>query len=105
MHWPVEQTLPPLHALPHAPQLSGSTSMRTQTPLHDDSPGPHWQAPSTQRVPPVQTTEHAPQFLRSVKTSTHEPAHALSPESQAPRHAPPLQTDPPEHALPQSPQF
>jgi hypothetical protein len=50
------------HANPHAPQLSPSDSVSTQTPLQLVNPAGQAHCPPTQAMPPEHALPHRPQF-------------------------------------------
>ena len=45
---PPEQTWPPWHVTPHAPQLAASLCTSTHAPPHSVRPAKHWQVPPPQ---------------------------------------------------------
>lgn len=72
---PPLQTIPPMHVLPHAPQLFGSTERSWQaadpaSALQRDSPGGHTQALLEQISVARHRLLQPPQFLASVAVST-----------------------------------
>jgi hypothetical protein len=106
-HAPCEQTSPIAQALPHAPQLAGSSCVSTQTL-------PHFSAPPLQERPhdpcehtcsAGQAVPQAPQFVGSSCVSTHLSPHLVVPPLHCVEHAPFAQACPAGHAAPQAPQF
>jgi hypothetical protein len=71
-HAPPEQISPVLQRCPHRPQLLGSLSVFTHTPLQHDWPGrqavlpPHRQYSSEQVSPGLHRSPQAPQLYTSV---------------------------------------
>lgn len=91
---PAAQTWLPAHALPHAPQSSGSFWSRRvvrhapeQVSRPIDAHASAWRTPSTQTPPHV--LPHAPQFCPSAARSTQPLPHRVSPGRQV--HTPALQ--------------
>ena len=97
------QIVPPLQAVPQAPQFWGSDASCTQAPPHEVSPAPHdvAQTPKSQTVPAEHAAPQAPQFSRLDLRLKHTPPQDVSPVPQT--HAPALQMRPVGHATPQAP--
>ena len=94
MHWHrlAAHVLPPVHALPHAPQLALSEVRSTHPPAQADSPVVHVpvQTPEVQSgVLPLQAVPHLPQLATLVVKSTHAPLHNVVPAGQT--HVPELE--------------
>ena len=117
MHWhrPAAHVLPPVHALPHAPQSALSEVRSTHPPAQADRPAVQVpvQTPDEQSgVLPPQAVPHLPQFAALVVRSTHVPLHNVMPAGQT--HVPALEASvavelvqnvPPVHLVPHVPQL
>jgi hypothetical protein len=78
-HWQLPaQTLPPVQAMPQAPQWEESVAMSTHTPPQSVFPCGHWQVP-LQILPPVHAVPQIPQLAGSVAVSTQLPLHSVVP--------------------------
>jgi hypothetical protein len=78
VHCPKMQALPPVQAVPHAPQLKTLLRRSTQLEAHWVwAPQSSTQVPPTQRCVLAQTTPQAPQFWRDPLTFTGRPAQSL----------------------------
>ena len=112
------QVLPPVHLAPHAPQLLPSLVMSTQAPLQSMKPVLQaneqalvTQAGTTLATVVVQALPQVLQLFALLDVSTHEVLHRVGvaagqPDAQAKLLPDGAQTEaPPEHALPQPPQF
>ena len=95
------------HTVPHAPQLSGSERVVTQSPPHTVCPvgqrAEH--VPPRHTVPAAHTRPQAPQWLLSVAVSRHTPPQFVVPATQLTTHAPSEHTVPAAHTVPHDPQF
>src|ERR1041384_2453334 len=105
MHWPLEHTLLPAHALPQLPQFDGSVPKLTHSPSQRVSPSGHRQFPPVHFVSPVQTVPQLPQLRLSVVRSMHAPPQSVRPGPHVLMHAPVLQTVPFAQLFPHVPQF
>jgi hypothetical protein len=78
-HLPAEQIWPPVHAVPHAPQLTGSVFTSTHDWPHWVLPPEHDRAhlPEEHTCPAVHAAAQAPQLSGSFVVSTHAPPHAV----------------------------
>jgi hypothetical protein len=123
-HEPLEQTVPPVHALP--PVQPGCTPQcvlllvgSMHTPLQSTSPAGQLivHCPAVHAVPightvpaeppasPTLQPAVAPQYPLSVWGLTQLPLQSTSPDPQLVEHTPRLQTWPLEHWWPHEPQF
>ena len=118
-HWPLLQTCPPVHRLPHVPQLPALDVRSTQ--VCPPPPGPPPPPPAAQAVSPVEQAHvpalqvapcaHAlpqlPQSVVLVDVSTHRPVpppgplpvQSVSPLSQPISHVPDTHCSPAPHRL------
>jgi hypothetical protein len=96
------QSWPPVHALPHVPQLPESLLMFTQVLLHDIWPPVHAHMPPEHASPVRQALRQAPQLELSVCRATHVLPQALWPAPQV--HLPVAHCWLAPHTLSQSPQ-
>jgi hypothetical protein len=104
-HVPPVQAVPPVHVMPHEPQLFGSVVTSTQLAPQSVWPAGHaaTQAPIEHTWSAPQTLLQAPQLLTSVLVSTHTPLQlvcGLAQPQVPPRHVVPLA-----HTIPHDPQF
>jgi hypothetical protein len=83
--------VPPVHRMPHPPQLPVSEDVSEHTPLQQESP-------LGQALP------HVPQFFGSLLRLEHAPPQTVRPEPH-PWHTPLRQGWPVAHLLPQEPQL
>ena len=103
--------MPPVHALPHAPQSALSEVRSTHPPAHADRPAVHAAAhvPELQSAfVPLHALPHLPQLAALAVKSTHVPLHTLMPAGQT--HVPTpaadaVQNVPPVHFAPHAPQL
>jgi hypothetical protein len=87
---PAMQTLPPVHAMPHPPQLFTSVAVLMQAPAQLVVPVGHEVVHVIAHTCiDVHIVPQSPQFWGSVLVSTHTPPQSF-PVAQA--HVPPLQT-------------
>lgn len=70
---PCEHAWPPVHVMPHAPQLDPSELKFTQLEPQVVSPATQVHVPFEQVCEPVHFVPHAPQLLRSVAKFTQTP--------------------------------
>ena len=77
-HSPFTQGSPAPHALPHAPQLSGSLSVCTHASPQRVVPAGQAHLPVTQISVGVHAAPHAPQLSGSTLVSTHALPHAVN---------------------------
>jgi hypothetical protein len=90
---------------PQPPQSSASVVMSTQAPPQDAFGAmqePFVQSPLAQTSSAAHRRPQAPQFVALASVSTHCPPHDVRPGGHA--HAPPAQTQPDTHVVPQAPQ-
>ena len=87
LHW-----VPPVHALPHLPQLSELCCRSTQTPLQSTSPLGQLHALEVHVVPPVHAIPQPPQFRSSLVGSMQPPLQSICVPLQLLVHVPELQT-------------
>jgi hypothetical protein len=100
---PPMQTVPPVQAMPHPPQLFGSVFVSTQAPVQSVVPAGHMVVQViAQTCIEVHIVPQPPQFCGSVFVSTQTPPQSV-PTAQP--HMPPLQTCPPTHLVPHPPQL
>jgi hypothetical protein len=103
--------LPPVHALPHAPQSALSEVRSTHPPEQADRPAVHVlaQVPEVQsEFAPLHALPHLPQLAALVVKSTHVPLHAVVPAGQTHVPTPAVgaaQNVPPVHFAPHAPQL
>ena len=102
---PAVQTLPPVQATPHPPQLAESLFVSTHALAQDVRPAPQEDvhSPAEHTWPDAHFVVHAPQWDASFAMSKHEPPQFVVPPGQA--HEPAVQTMPPVHAMPHPPQL
>lgn len=106
-HWPIAQTEPGAHAMPHMPQFSRSVASVTHWPWHTA-----WfiaqlgaQAPETQPLPGAQTMPHMPQFKTSLMVSTQNGPQAVVVGGQLTPQFPARHARPGGQAMPHAPQL
>ena len=107
VHTLLRQVRPPVHTLPHAPQLLLSLLRSRQVPEQFVCPLLHTtvHALLTQACPVGHARLHAPQWALSVRGSRHAPPHRSRPPPHTLEHAPPEHTRPAPQTLPQAPQL
>jgi hypothetical protein len=101
---PPVHCVPPVHALPHFPQLAELCCKLPQMPLQRSWPVGHEHEPAVQLVPPVHTMPQPPQFWLSLVVSTQAPVHSVWVAEQPVLHIPLLHTWLAAHLVPHPPQ-
>jgi hypothetical protein len=101
----LEQSFPPLHAAPHAPQFAASVNTSTQALPQDVFPLGQPHAPARHVCIVPQVCMHDPQLALLDDVSTQTPPQFVRPGPQTALHAPPLHTLSFGHALWQPPQL
>jgi hypothetical protein len=106
-HTPPRQVLPPVHALPQAPQLNGLDVRSTHEAPQAVRRVPHeaTHRPTLHTCPEAQLAPQAPQLRLSLTRSTQLPPQETSPARHCAWQAPPLHTRFPAHAWPHDPQL
>jgi len=100
---PAMHTLPPVHAMPHPPQLFTSVIVLTQAPVQLVVPPGHMVVHVIEHTcVAVHIVPQAPQFWGSVAVSTQIPPQS-TPAGQP--QVPLLHTCPPTHLMPHPPQL
>jgi hypothetical protein len=92
---PAEQKSPPVHTVPHAPQLLPSDNGFTQASPQALRPPVHWQTPAEQLWPAPHTLPQAPQLALSALTSMQRAMHTTSAPGQPVLDLPALPPLPP----------
>lgn len=95
------------HALPHAPQLSGSVWRFLHDPLHAVCPDAQLavHAPPVHTCPSAQAVPQRPQLALSTAVSRHTPEHTVCPGGHDTTHTLFVHTCPAPQAVPHDPQF
>jgi len=104
---PAQAFVPPLHKLPHEPQLATSEVVLTHEVPHFVSPGRHVHPPARQYSSGAHETPQPPQSFEPSLVTVHSPPHTASPvlHAQLPEaHATEYFTSD-EQTLPQPPQL
>jgi hypothetical protein len=79
---PPLQTIPVVHACPHAPQFAVSVIVSAQRSPQTICPTGQTHAPSSHDWPIKHASEHPPQFAESLAMSTQAPAQFVSFDEQ-----------------------
>jgi hypothetical protein len=91
-HAPLVHWVPPVHALPHWPQLPELSCRSTQTPLQSIAPLVQVHVPDVHVAPPVHVMLQPPQFRLSLVASTQLPLQRICVPLQLLAHVPMLHT-------------
>jgi hypothetical protein len=97
-HWPPVHTVPPVHALLHAPQLRLSVAVLVQAFSQRVWLVGHAQLPEPQASPGSHVIPQAPQFPGSLFSLTQSPLHRVCELGQVVEHVPETQACPVWHA-------